>query len=83
MLEEKNLQNSAQNLLPEFVPSLKNLGYADRLAKLNLTSLEIRKIRGDLIQFFKIEKKFNIVKWSENLQHFTSSVETEGPAQTF
>ena len=36
------------------VPVIKNLTYTERLEKLNLPSLKFRRIRGDLIQTFKI-----------------------------
>lgn len=36
------------------VPELCNLPYEERLLKLNLTTLENRRVRGDLIEVFKI-----------------------------
>ena len=36
------------------IPDLKGLSYEDRLFALNLPSLEKRRLRGDLIEFFKI-----------------------------
>ena len=38
--------------------------YAERLEKLNLTSLTIRRKRGDLIQCFKLVKGMQLVDWS-------------------
>ncbi len=38
------------------IPELKGLSYTDRLFALNLPSLEKRRLRGDLIEFFKIMK---------------------------
>ncbi len=35
------------------VPELKYLNYTERLRKLGLTTLEARRQRGDLIQYFK------------------------------
>ena len=66
-----------QQRATKIVPSLKNLCYAERLAKLNLTSLEIRRNRGDLIQLFKIEKNFNSVKWTDDLK-LACSIGIEG-----
>ena len=36
------------------VPALKSLPYEDRLKKLNLTTYEVRRIRGDILEVFKI-----------------------------
>jgi ribonuclease P/MRP protein subunit RPP40 len=44
-------------------PSVKNLSYEKRLECLNLTTLQTRRLRGDLIQKFKFEKVLDIVEW--------------------
>ena len=36
------------------VPELRELSYEDRLKKLNLTTLEERRVRGDMIETYKI-----------------------------
>ena len=46
----EKIQRSATKL----VPSLKKLSYEDRLKKLDITSLEKRRTRGDLIETYKI-----------------------------
>ena len=43
--------------------SMKSSKYPERLAKLNLTTLEERRVRGDLITFFKINNKLDIINW--------------------
>ena len=49
------------------VREFRNLTYDERLEKANLTSLETRRIRGDLIEVFKIMQGFDNV---ENEQYF-------------
>lgn len=43
-----------QHRATKLVPQLRNLDYEDRLKALNLTTLEERRARGDLIQAYKI-----------------------------
>ncbi len=45
-------------------PGLANIKYCDRLEKFNLTSLEDRRTRGDLITQFKIMNGIEVVDWS-------------------
>jgi len=42
----------------------KSLGYYDRLSKLGLTTLEIRRLRGDIIEVLKIFKGFENVSYT-------------------
>jgi ribonuclease P/MRP protein subunit RPP40 len=43
--------------------SLKHLTYEERLKRLNLTTLEDRRTRGDMIEMFKLTKKLETVNW--------------------
>ena len=57
---------AVQRRATKLVPKLKNHKYADRLKVLGLTKLAERRCRGDLIQYFKIEKGFSKVTWVQN-----------------
>ena len=71
----ENIQRRATKLVNE----IKNLSYEDRLKKLGLTTLEERRVRGDLIQYYKCINGFNRVNWSKpNLG--ANSVGLSGPA---
>jgi ribonucleases P/MRP protein subunit RPP40 len=50
----------------KLVPSMRNYSYEERLKFFNLTTLETRRIRGDLIEVFKILKGYEDV----NIQTF-------------
>ncbi len=52
-----------QGRVTKCISSLKRLPYAERLERLNLTSLEDRRLRGDLIQQYKIAHGHDHVKF--------------------
>ena len=54
---------AVQRRASKLVPSLKHFNYQDRLNCLNLTTLEERRMRGDLIQFYKFYSGINIIKF--------------------
>ena len=51
-----DLLEKVQKRATKLVPALKDKPYEERLVALNLTTLETRRIRGDLIETFKILK---------------------------
>ena len=55
----ENIQHRATRL----VPNLRKKGYEFRLKKFRLTTLEIRRKRGDLIQFYKVQMGHDHIKW--------------------
>ena len=71
----ENVQRRATKLVPE----LKDLSYKERLQKLNLPSLKYRRLRGDLIEVYKImtmentncnkQKLFNISDINQTRGH--------------
>ena len=54
------LIEGVQRRFTRMIPELKSLPYEARLKRLNLTTLEIRRIRGDLIKVYK--KKLSLEK---------------------
>ncbi len=70
---------AVQRRATKLVRSIRNLSYTERLDALGLTTLEARRERGDLIEFFKIAKNFSIVNW-HNPNKLCESISAEGPA---
>ena len=50
------------------ISSLKDFSYEERLHVLNLTTLETRRVRGDLIEVFKIIKGYEDVSFDKFFQ---------------
>ena len=73
MLE--NVQQRATRL----VPGLKKESNEVRLKALKLTTLEIRRKRGYLIEFYKILNGLDSVEWKNNLVK-SCQENTDGPA---
>jgi len=72
-VKDKALLERVQHRFTRMFPELKDLPYSQRLAKLNLWSLEERRNRADLIEIFKIIKGFSAVSWT----HFFTRIESE------
>ena len=62
-----------QRRATKLVPFLKNLPYQERLKAFDLTTLYTRRLRGDLIQYFKFIKNMNIISWHRVIQSVPST----------
>ena len=47
------------------IPAVRDLNYPDRLTALNMEPLELRRLRFDLIELFKIVKGFSVIKFDD------------------
>ena len=70
-----------QRRATKLAPHLKNLKYEERLKILGLTTLEERRIRGDMIQYYKCLNGYNKIDWF-NPNTIVSSVSLNGPASS-
>ena len=61
-----------QRRATRLIPGLKNLSYHQRLSELKLPSLKFRRIRGDLIQAYKVFNKVDDLKVDDifKLNHY-------------
>ena len=62
MQKDIDLIDSVQRRATKRIPNLKNKTYEERLNNLHLTTLETRRLRGDLIEVFKICKGLDFVE---------------------
>jgi ribonucleases P/MRP protein subunit RPP40 len=53
-MEKPDMIEQVQQQATKLIPAIRNLSYENRLRKLELTILKDRRLRGDLIQMFKI-----------------------------
>ena len=77
----KKLLNKIENVQRKFTKHVKgiyNLSYEKRLKKLQLPSIEYRQIRGDMLQVFKIAKRFYDSQSTESIFEFKKSNRLRG-----
>jgi len=61
-LFSQELMEKVQKRMTRMLPDLKNMSYPERLKILGLTTLESHRVRGDLIEVFKIVKGFLLIR---------------------
>ena len=74
----ENIEN-VQHRATRLVPGIKRKNYEYRVKTLRLTTLEIRRKRGDLIQFYKIINKIDHINLRNGLLEKNRGIES-GPA---
>ena len=68
-----------QRRFTKHLPGFRNLNYAERRSKLNLTTLELRRLHNDLVMCYKI--MFNIIRLEfSNFFTFNTYSSTRGHA---
>jgi len=72
------LLEKVQRRATKLVPQLRDLNYESRLANIGIPTLEERRKRGDLIQYFKIYKKISSISLN-GLSNVGNQLPHEGP----
>ena len=62
-----NMIEKIQRKATKLVPNLKHLNYWIRLPKFGLTDLTTGRLRGDLVQLFKLNNKIGLVEFKKGL----------------
>jgi len=78
LLKDIRCLEKVQERATKLVTELKNLEYTDRLRKLGLTTLERRRLRGDLIEIYKILMGKENVDYGHFFQYADNSYELRG-----
>ncbi|PIK40492.1 hypothetical protein BSL78_22653 [Apostichopus japonicus] len=71
--KDKEVLEKVQRRATRMISSLKRVPYYRRLQLLNLTTLELRRLRGDLIQVFKIVYGFDNLSFTDFFMFANSS----------
>ena len=70
--KEINMLEKVQRRATRMIEGLGKMSYEDRLQELNLTTLETRRVRGDLLEMFKIVKGLDRIDYADFIT-FSSS----------
>jgi hypothetical protein len=83
--KHKEMVEKVQARATKLIPSLQNMPYPSRLANLNLTTLEDRRKRGDLIETYRIMHKIDHIDMTQtpcfNRQHMNEQEGTHSNSQ--
>ena len=72
-----DLEHAQRHFTTSRIPALKHLSYSERLALLSLDWFEIRRLRSDLILYYKMFNNFVCINSGDHFSDFTpSSVNT-------
>ena len=75
LVKDIELMEKVQKWMARMLPDLKNMSYPEKLKLLGLTRLESRRLRGDLIEVFKIVRVFITLT---GIYFFTETLEFVG-----
>jgi len=70
-----------QRRATKLVPNLRHFSYETRLANIGITTLEERRRRGDIIQYYKLKKGYNVAKLHEHHIHQPNGPETRSKSR--
>ena len=73
-----NKLNKVQERAIKVIPTYKNLGYKDKLKKLDLFTLEKRRLRGDLIEMYKIITQSSELDFDKYFKYCQSGLRGNG-----
>ena len=76
--KDKDLLEKVQRRATKIVPALKDLPYSERLQLLNIPTLSYRRLRGDLIQVYKIMHSVNNVQKETFFEMANEDINTRG-----
>ena len=83
MEKDKKIIEKVQARATKLIPNIKDLPYEDRLNRLNLTTLERRRQRGDLIQTYRIMNQIDKINPDSMFQKAFLYTRTRGHQQKF
>ncbi len=73
-----NKLEGVQRRASKLVPTLRDLSYPERLKRLRLPTLAFRRLRGDMIETFKITHNIYDPRATQGLLHYTPHTRTRG-----
>ena len=71
--QDYNKLEKIQRRATKLCPKLRKVSYEERLKVFNLTTHEVRRERGDLIQFYKIVHGLEEVTWVKEMRRIDSN----------